>query len=456
MLSSVFLIFGTAIFATYCLITIRAVDRSLEWVSQKVLDTVTIDVSGKLATDVNAAQISRLYTIHVWSRDGQLIDSSQNAEDTDEPLSRLDFNDARQVHRNVKINHIPFRVLSSPIVVDEQNEGLLQVGVSMETQRVSQRFLLFILVVSAAILILLSWHISWIRVGKFVEPITMMAEIADTITMTNDLSKRIPFSSRPNEETNHIVLIFNQTLARLERLFNSQNRFLADVTHELRTPLTVIKGNVGLMRMIKEYDEEALTSIESEVDRLTRLVGDLLIMTQAETGNLPLFFDVIEVDKLLFDIYEEMQVLSKGQRDIQIDEIEPAIVTGDRDRLKQVFLNLGSNAIKYSPPGAKINLSLSLHDSWVLVKVRDEGQGIPKEELSLIFERLYRGDKSRSRSKASGGFGLGLPIAYWIVYNHGGRIEVESESGEGTTFTVWLPVSQMDVPTRPLKSRRQR
>ena len=246
------------------------------------------------------------------------------------------------------------------------------------------------------------------------------------------------------------MLTFNQTLVRLERLFNAQRRFLADVSHELRTPLTVIKGNVGLMRIMHTFDEESLDSIESEVDRLTRLVGDLLLMAQAETGRLPLLLDSVEVDDLLFEVFEQMKVLSKGQHEIRVGNIEPAVVTGDRDRLKQVLLNLGSNAIKFSPRDGKILLGLYVREKWVQILVSDEGPGIPKSEMDQLFERFYRGDKARSRTEKDAGFGLGLPIAYWIVRNHGGRIDVETDVGKGTTFSVWLPVSQADVPTRPL------
>jgi signal transduction histidine kinase len=230
-----------------------------------------------------------------------------------------------------------------------------------------------------------------------------------------------------------------------------QRRFLADVSHELRTPLTVIKGNVGLMRMMNAFDEESLRSIESEVDRLTRLVKDLLLMTQAETGKLPLMLETVELDVLLFEVFEQMKILSAGVHDIQIGNIEPAVVTGDRDRLKQVLLNLGSNAIKFSPDNGRITLCLHVKKKRVVIAVSDEGPGIDPKERNYLFQRFYRGDKSRSRTANESGFGLGLPIAYWIIRSHGGNIDVESEVGKGTTFSVWLPISQSEIPTRPMR-----
>jgi signal transduction histidine kinase len=215
----------------------------------------------------------------------------------------------------------------------------------------------------------------------------------------------------------------------------------------------VIKGNVGLMRLMHEFDQEALDSVESEVDRLTRLVGDLLLVTQAETGRLPLVMEPVEIDDLLFEVFEQMKVLSAGKHNIKVLNVEPVIVTGDRDRLKQVFLNLGFNAIKYTPAGKRIWLDLEVSGDWVQVKFGDEGRGIPKAEVGRLFDRFYRGDKSRKRDTKDGGFGLGLPIAYWIVRSHGGRIDVETEVDKGTIFTVWLPTSQQkDIPTKPLNN----
>jgi two-component system phosphate regulon sensor histidine kinase PhoR len=163
----------------------------------------------------------------------------------------------------------------------------------------------------------------------------------------------------------------------------------------------------------------------------------------------------VELDDLIFEVFNEMKVLSAGMHEIKIVNIEPVIVTGDRDRLKQVFLNLGFNAIKYTPEGKKIWLNLDVSGDMVRVTVSDEGRGIPKADVGRIFDRFYRGDKSRKRDSKDGGFGLGLPIAYWIVRSHGGRIDVETEVDVGTTFTVWLPLSQAEVPTRPLKDNQE-
>jgi signal transduction histidine kinase len=205
--------------------------------------------------------------------------------------------------------------------------------------------------------------------------------------------------------------------------------------------LTVIKGNVDLMRRMKQVDEESLGTIEDESDRLTRLVGNLLLEAQAESGKLPLHFAPIELDTLLLEVFKEMRILARDRVNIKLTEIDQIIINGDRDRLKQVFINLISNAIKYTPQGGEVYLSLGIVGGNARLIVRDTGQGISAEDLPHIFERFFRAEKSRTRSIA-GGFGLGLSIASWIVNHHGGRIEVDSAENKGSTFCIYLPIAK--------------
>jgi signal transduction histidine kinase len=273
-----------------------------------------------------------------------------------------------------------------------------------------------------------------------------ITESALRISGADDLSQRIPQRGPENDEMGRLVTAFNDTLGRLEQLFSSQQRFLADVSHELRTPLTVIKGNADLMRRMQKVDKESLDNIEDEADRLTRLVGDLLLEAQAESGKLPLHFAPVELDTLLLEVFKEMRVLARERVQLKLPEIDQIVINGDRDRLKQVLINLVSNAIKYTPQGGEVFLSLGKVGDNARLIVRDTGLGIPSEDLPHIFERFYRAEKSRSRSKV-GGFGLGLSIAYWIVNHHGGQIEVDSAEGKGTTFCIYLPLIKAVEPS---------
>jgi signal transduction histidine kinase len=193
------------------------------------------------------------------------------------------------------------------------------------------------------------------------------------------------------------------------------------------------------MRRMKSLDAESLTSIDQEAGRLARLVGGLLLLAQAESGKLTLVMQKVELDLLLTEVFQEMSVLAGSKVHVHLNEIDQVYVKGDRDRLKQVFINLTANAIQYTPQGGDVFLSLEQIKDQARVIVRDTGPGIPAEDLPHIFERFYRAEKSRTRGKSTG-FGLGLSIVNWIVEKHGGRIEVVSQEGKGTTFAVWLPL----------------
>jgi signal transduction histidine kinase len=188
-------------------------------------------------------------------------------------------------------------------------------------------------------------------------------------------------------------------------------------------------------------DPESLRDIRSEVERMTRLVGDLLLLAQADAGNLPLARQPVELDTLLLEVLRESKILA-GNVQMTLGEIDQLCVIGDRDRLKQVVLNLVSNALKFTPEGGRVTLGMGRINEWARLTISDTGVGIPPEELSKIFDRFYRVDKARSR--AQGGAGLGLAIAQRIVQMHGGKIEAASEGvqGRGTTFSVWLPLAR--------------
>jgi heavy metal sensor kinase len=451
LLSGVVLLLSIVVYSMVSVVMVNQVDDVLQKNADIIVEALQADILGELQVNNQDMNIPNTIYYQIFSDEGVMEHSSENTEGLASPMDAVAIEQDQTVFRDVEIMETPYRVLTVPLETADTRVGWLQVGLTMTDLRYTQRLLLIVFGISALFSILIAGVLGWLVTGQALEPLKMMARITDRITSTDDLSQRIPVNTTQHDEIRKLVLTFNKTLVRLERLFNVQRRFLADVSHELRTPLTVIKGNVGLMRMMNAFDEESLRSIESEVDRLTRLVKDLLLMTQAETGKLPLMLETVELDVLLFEVFEQMKILSAGVHDIQIGNIEPAVVTGDRDRLKQVLLNLGSNAIKFSPDNGRITLCLHVKKKRVVIAVSDEGPGIDPKERNYLFQRFYRGDKSRSRTANESGFGLGLPIAYWIIRSHGGNIDVESEVGKGTTFSVWLPISQSEIPTRPMR-----
>ncbi len=187
---------------------------------------------------------------------------------------------------------------------------------------------------------------------------------------------------------------------------------------------------------------------------MTRMVQDLLLLAQAESGKLPLAHEVVELDTLMLQVYKQAKVLAQDRLEFRLGREDQARVRGDADRLKQMLLNLVSNAIQYTPPQGTVTLSLQCVGDQARLTVSDTGPGIPQEELPHIFERFYRVDRSRRRAQ-QGGAGLGLSIAYWIARSHNGQIEVASEVGKGTTFSIWLPLASAPSMSPHVEQRHQ-
>nr|WP_290665742.1 ATP-binding protein [Ardenticatena sp.] len=331
-----------------------------------------------------------------------------------------------------------------PVYVENELIGFIQVVYPLaETDRMIRQlaFLIFGSIVAVCLVALIGGSV---LAKRALRPVERVTQTALQITRAEDLTRRIP-KPAADDEIRHLVEAFNEMLARLEDVFRDQQRFVADVSHELRTPLTTLQSTVDLLRRgafeTPEQHAEALTLIESEVARLKRLVDDLMLLVRADAGE-TLQREPVELDMLLLDVYRQAKVLAQASGkplDVRLGHEDQAIVLGDRDRLRQLILNLVDNAIKYTPEG-QITLSLSRENGWVRLVVEDTGIGIPKEAVPHLFRRFYRVDRARSREL--GGTGLGLSIVQWIAEAHGGYVEVESEEGKGSRFIVYLPVWQ--------------
>ncbi|MCJ7431921.1 MAG: HAMP domain-containing histidine kinase [Anaerolineales bacterium] len=436
------LVSGVAVFFIINYIMLNQMDNMLAGVVGDIVKVTQVDSMG----EINVMSLPRLDMnsnayIQLWGRDGQLKTTSPTTGLLTESLDALGLQAVQPMYRDSIIQGVHLRVLSVPLIFGNRIIGVLQVAASMAVIDTTRRDLLSIMVAVAVISAVLAGVGSWLVLGQALSPLEAITDAVEQINRADDLSRRIPYRGTADDEVGDLIETFNQTLERLESLFTSQQRFIADVSHELRTPLTVIKGNVDLMRRMKKLDAESLSSIDQEAGRLTRLVGGLLLFAQAESGKLTLSMNPVELDNLLTEVFQEMRVLSGGKVQIKITEIDQILVNGDRDRLKQVLLNLVANAIQYTPQGGEVFMSLAKVGEQTRIIVRDTGPGIPPEDLPHIFDRFYRAEKSRTRGKATG-FGLGLSIANWIVEHHGGQIKVESKEGKGTTFAIWLPLLQ--------------
>ncbi|MHB1131034.1 MAG: sensor histidine kinase [Chloroflexota bacterium] len=290
--------------------------------------------------------------------------------------------------------------------------------------------------------------------GRALRPVAVLTATAAAIANSRGFSRRVPTGNR-NDELGRLALTFNEMLASLEAAYRHQQRFVADASHELRAPLTAIQANLELLERVPNMpaDERAEVTQEAsrEAQRLTRLVADLLALARADAG-VAMRRERVELDRVLLEARRDARALARGQA-LAVGALEPAVVEGDQDRLKQLCLILLDNALKYTPPGGQVTLSLRNGGGWAELAVQDTGAGISPEDLPHLFERFYRADPARARDP--GGSGLGLAIAKWIVDQHGGRITLASEPGKGTTATVALPVAKSLAGLTKLSTRPQ-
>jgi two-component system OmpR family sensor kinase len=438
----VFLIFGTGLYLILRYNLIQQIDGALEESSGFVLrpDAILYIEKIRLISIPALPFPSSDAYAQFWDINGTLQAASPNLEDVTEPLDARNMAVTHEEFSDNMIRGVNLRVFSKPIILAGGQIGVLQVATPRTVVDRALEILLLVLLTGGIVSVGASSLLgNWIAQNAL-RPIETVTRSALQITRADDLSRRIPLEVPPTSETGRLVLAFNETLERLEKLFTAQSRFLADVSHELRTPLTAIRGNVDLLRKTGA-DAESLRAVESETDRMIRLVGDLLVLSRAEAGNLPLASDPVEMDTLLLEVLQQTRVLSQGEVQMEIGHLEQVVIPGDRDRLKQLLLNLVTNALQYTPQGGCVVLSLRTVGEWLHLTVSDNGQGIPPQDLPHIFDRFYRVEPSRNRN-SPGGFGLGLSIARWIAIGHGGRIEAASELGKGTTVSVWLPLTK--------------
>lgn len=443
LLGLVLAFFGTLMYVRSIRILVNQVDNKLESAARDA-GSVLLTMGGEDSLIAYDASI----LLHLHNLEGVLVNFSSES-DFNFPGKVLDPDGLTEVLESLERNltelsleGLHYKVLTVPVMVGEEAVAVLQAGTSLDEVDQLRTDMLRSLVLIGTLVIALAGPFGYYTVRQALQPLVTVTKIASEITKAEDLSRRIPEEGLPQDEIGSMVMAFNETLGRLEHLFTSQRRFLADVSHELRTPLTVIKGNADLMRRMEKPDKLALDSMEKEIGRLTRLVEDLLLMVQAESGRLELDFSPVELDTVMLEVYQQALVLAGSRKKISIADIDQVQVYGDRDRLKQVILNLVSNAIKYTGDDGDIQLSLGKENGKAFLAVADNGPGIHPNDLEKIFERFYRAEKSRKKfvDFDHRGYGLGLSIAYWIVLRHQGTLEVETEYGHGATFTVWLPL----------------
>lgn len=332
--------------------------------------------------------------------------------------------------REVVIDDTRIRYLAVPLLYQGQQVGTFvsAVDIGPRLARVERVVRLGALVYGSVFL--LASALAWVAAGGVLRPLRDLTDTARTIS-DSDLSQRIPVEG--DDEVAELGRTFNSMLDRLEQAFLVQRRFVDDAGHELRTPITVIRGNLELMSDDPVERAQTVALVTDELDRMARIVDDLLVLAKAEQ---PDFIQLHPMDVAEFTQELAAKASALDGRTWKVDDVAHVVMVGDRQRLTQAMMNLMRNAVEHTAPEVPVALGSNASGGYVRLWVRDEGPGIHPEERERLFERFARG---RTGRRTTGGAGLGLAIVKTIVNAHGGRIDLESNLGEGSRFTVLFP-----------------
>ncbi len=403
------------------------------------LETDSIDRFAEFYLVVYDATVNRIYSSFIANR--ILLNIPLPQDDLSHAyLLKTNFKQSIPFLKQNASGEVVFRAIAQKLHYQNRAVGWVIVGLPIERMEQSIENLQKALILGIIISVILIGIGGYFLTAKALNPVDSITKKADQISHTN-LKERIDIQN-PKDELGQLSLTLNSLFERLQKAFESQQQFLSDAAHELKTPLAILRAhwegelnNPGLPLPIKEkfvHDIETIT-------RLNHLINNLLLLSKSEVFQSDFDITPLKLDEIMKEVIDDAIVLAESKsQNIQIVEMSEVMVQGDRVRLYQLFFNLVDNAMKYSPEGSTIWMSLHKEESWAIVKVKDNGVGIATEHLPHIFERFYRVEKDRSRK--TGGSGLGLSICKLITERHLGNIEVESTVGKGTVFTVKLPI----------------
>ncbi len=340
-----------------------------------------------------------------------------------------------------------FRLLTMPVVKDHTMVNIVQVAMSLENVKATRASFLLVLLILAPVALAGSALGGYFLARRALAPVDAMVEAARRIE-AEDLTKRVP-AVASDDELGRLSTVINDMLARLERSFGAARRFSADAAHELRTPLTILKGEIELALRSSQATAEirqTLASCLEEVDRLNLLMEDLLLLARMESNALGSGPSPVNLAEVLEDAAPALHELSaKASNRCTIGAAPPLWINGYEALLFRLVFNLVENAIKYTPAGGRIEVTLAQQDGAAVLEVKDNGPGIAPESQAHIFDRFYRGDPAREGS----GTGLGLALVQSIVQLHQGEIRVASALGQGSSFRVTLPVAPAQPSSQP-------
>jgi signal transduction histidine kinase len=336
---------------------------------------------------------------------------------------------------------VRFLAVSRKLYVNEREVGWLIIATPIGDIQHAARMLLYTLLAGVALLGLVAGAWTNYLTRKSLQPVAAIAATAERVSSSN-LSERADVDNW-DDEIGQLARVLNDMADRIQKAFESQQRFVADGAHELKTPLTILRTHwedeLNNPELSTEVKEKLVGDLET-ITRLTRVINNLLLLSQTEFAAAGFDMASVPLDELLSEVVSETEVLAgMKEQELKMAECSPVVVRGDKDRLHQLVFNLLDNAVKYTPEQGKIAVSLTAAGGEVVLRVEDYGIGISGEDLPHVFERFYR--VSKDRSPQTGGSGLGLSICKMIAESHDGSIDVTSRPGEGSAFVVTLPAN---------------
>jgi heavy metal sensor kinase len=426
---------------------VAAHKQTLEYIATRFPEQLEMYAEmGSLTTGLEKT-IDRVSTagLVVWVKnsDGQLLGKSQGV-DRSVPEMRAVESLAR-VPDAPQIVHFDGRdivLCGTPLAIKGQLSGKLYLSQDITADQQKYRsglwglFWLSILVLLSLIVLISQ------RIRQAMLPLTRMSQIASAVSADDLSGAKLQLEQAPDEILG-LATAFNQMLWRLSGSWEQQRQFVGNVSHELRTPLTVVIGYLQSLQRrgtnLNPYQQQALATATAETERIIRMLQDLLDLARADSGHLHFRSHPIILNTLVTEVAAMSYQVSDRKITLLLTD-ENVVICGDQERLQQVLINLLDNAIKYSAPGQPVDLILEKQASSALIRVRDRGIGIPLSYQNRIFERFYRVDESMTRSRD--GTGLGLAIAKSLIEGMDGRITLRSQPGQGSTFTITLPLWQ--------------
>jgi heavy metal sensor kinase len=416
------------------------------------------NIDQTLEASMNLKPIGKF--IQVLDESGNIGRKSENLRNVQLPISLNALKNASKglitFETNRSIGNTPLRMITFPVVENNHVAKIVQIASSLEEVEEALNTLFIILIIAVPLALMVASLGGQFLAHKALKPVDDITQTARMITSQN-LDQRIT-PPKVKDEISRLIETFNGMISRLDQSFRQIKQFSSDASHELKTPLTILKGEVEVMlrkeRTPQEYQQTLQSNLE-EINRMSQIVEDLLLLSKADTGQIKLNRGDVNLREILTGVVVQMDMLARAKR-LHLsasNNHQDVHIFGDALRIRELFINLIENGIKYTEEGGSVDISLQLEypsagrnqsdraqkerERFAKIVVSDTGIGISKEDQEKIFSRFFRVDKARSREQ--GGSGLGLSICKWIVEAHQGEIKVESEIGKGSSFIVKLP-----------------